>query len=267
MHLVKLEKLCRHALTIFCLFWPLQVIYAADIIGPDDLLRISVYGYDDLKTEVRVSAEGKITFPLAGEIEAASKSVFELEKAIADRLEKNGYIQNAQVNISVLERVSQQISVLGYVNRPGRYSLNSDSTVLDLIAMAGGINDMGDMKAVLSRTINGNRENQQLDLRAYLSKKSDLTNLKMQPGDLLFIPKAPVFYIYGEVQRPGSYRLEPDTTVVKALSIAGGLTLRGTENGIVIKRKDTSGQLHEIDAELSDGLSQEDVVYVKERWF
>ncbi len=240
---------------------------AADVIGSDDVLRISVYGYEDLKTETRVSADGRITFPLVGEIEATGKSNMELEKAIAERLSMKGFIQDAQVNVTVLERVSQQISVIGYVNKPGRYSLNTDSSILDLIAMAGGINDMGDMKAVLTRNAEGKPETMLLDLRIYLEGMKNIVPFKLQQGDLLYIPKAPMFYVYGEVQRPGSYRLEEDTTVVKSLSIAGGLTLRGSENRIVIKRKDETGKLNEIDAELSDDLMQEDVIYVKERWF
>jgi polysaccharide biosynthesis/export protein len=254
-------------LPLLLLLIPVKHSVAADIIGPDDVLRISVYGYEDLKTETRVSADGRITFPLIGEVEVTGKTSNELEKAITERLGQRGYIQDAQVNVTVLERVSQQISVIGHVNKPGRYSLNSESSILDLIAMAGGITDMGDMKAVLTRNVDGKPETMLLDLRVYLEDTKNIFPFKIQQGDLLYVPKAPVFYIYGEVQRPGSYRLEQEATVVKALSIAGGLTLRGAENSIVIKRKDESGKLNEIDAELSDAIMQEDVIYVNERWF
>ena len=240
---------------------------AADVIGPDDVLRISVYGYEDLQTETRVSAAGRITFPLVGEVDATGKTSMELEKSIAERLSQRGFIQEAQVNVTVLERISQQISVLGYVHKPGRYSLNSDSTILDLIAMAGGVTEMGDMKAVLTRNINGKPETMLLDLRVYLEDTKNIFPFKIKQGDVLFVPKAAMFYIYGEVQKPGSYRLEENTTVVKALSIAGGLTQRGTENDVTIKRKNDKGKLNEIDAELSDVVAQEDVIYVNERWF
>jgi polysaccharide export outer membrane protein len=258
---------CYPLLVALLLLLPMQQSTATNNIGPDDVLRISVYGYEDLKTETRVSADGRITFPLIGEVEASGKSSMELEKAIAGRLIDGGFIQDAQVTVTVLEHVSQQVSVLGYVKTPGRYPLNSDSSIVDLIAMAGGINDLGDSKVVVTRTVNGKQQKQELNLRVYLEDAESIAPFKMQKGDMVYVPKAPMFYIYGEVQHPGGYRIEPGISVVKALSIGGGLTLRGTENGIVIKRKDGSGALLEIDAELGDAVLKDDVIYVGERWF
>lgn len=266
---VKLQRFdARHSfLVAFLLLLPILKAHAANTIGPDDLLRISVYGYEDLITETRVSADGKITFPLIGEVVAGGKSTSELEKTIAVSLFEGSFIKDAQVNVTIIEQVSQQISVLGYVSKPGRYSLNSDSSIVDLIAMAGGINDMGDNKAVITRTVDGKPQKQELDLRVYLEADKNIEPFKMQQGDVVYVPKAPIFYIYGEVQKPGSYPIEPEISVVKALSIGGGLTLRGTENGIVIKRKTQSGALEEIDAELGDTVLENDVIYVGERWF
>ena len=258
---------CSPLLVAFLLLLPIQQSTAANNIGPDDVLRISVYGYEDLKTETRVSAEGHISIPLIGEVDASSKSSMELEKTIAARLIDGGFIQDAQVTVTVLEHVSQQVSVLGYVKNPGRYPLNSDSSIVDLIAMAGGINEMGDSKVVVTREVNGKPKKQELNLQIYLENAENVTPFKMQKGDMVYVPKAPMFYIYGEVQHPGGYRIEPEVSVVKALSIGGGLTLRGTENGIVIKRKDSSSALREIDAELGDAVLKDDVVYVGERWF
>ncbi len=257
----------RLLLMAFLLLLPIQQSVAAYNIGPDDMLRISVYGYEDLKTETRVSADGRITFPLIGEVQASGKSSMELEEAIAVKLIKGGFIHDAQVSVTVLEHISQQVSVLGYVNKPGRYPLDSDSSIVDLIAMAGGIHEMGDSKVIVTRTTDGKQQRQELNLHAYIEDPESLTPFKMQKGDAVFVPKAPLFYIYGEVQHPGGYRVEPEISVVKALSIGGGLTLRGTERGIIIKRKDTSGTLQEIDAKLSDPVLKDDVIYVDERWF
>ncbi|CAA9891405.1 Polysaccharide export protein EpsE [Candidatus Methylobacter favarea] len=245
----------------------IQPSTAANNIGPDDVIRISVYGYEDLKTETSVSTDGRITFPLIGEVEASGKTSRELEKAIAGSLIDKGFIQDAQVSVTVLEHISQQISVLGYINKPGRYTLNSDSSVVDLIAMAGGINDMGDSKAIITRSVGGKLQKYELNLRVYLEDAESIPPFKIQQGDVVYLPKAPMFYIYGEVQHPGGYRLEPDITVVKALPIAGGLTLSGTENGMVIKRKNESGALQEIDVDLSDAVLKDDVIYVDKRWF
>ncbi|MDO9269529.1 MAG: polysaccharide export protein EpsE [Methylobacter sp.] len=257
----------RYLLLMVLLVLSIQKSMAAYTIGPDDLLRISVYGYEDLRTEVRVSADGRITFPLIGEVAVNGKSSIELEEAIAVRLIEGGFVHDAQVNVTVLNHVSQQVSVLGYVNRPGRYPLDSDSSIVDLIAMAEGIDEMGDSKVIVTRTVDGKPQKQELDLKVYLEDVKGIAPFKMRQGDQVYVPKAPMFYIYGEVQRPGGYRVEPDISVVKALPMGGGLTLRGTENGIVIKRKDKSGALQEVDVELGDAVLKDDVIYVGERWF
>jgi len=257
----------RYLLLMGLLVLSIQQSIAAYNIGPDDVLNISVYGYDDLKTETRVSADGRITFPLIGEVNASGKTSIELEEAIAVRLIEGGFIHDAQVSVSVVNHVSQQVSVLGHVNRPGRYPLDSNSSVVDLIAMAEGIDELGDSKVIVTRTVNGKSQKQELDLKAYLEDVGDVVPFKMQQGDQVYVPKAPMFYIYGEVQHPGSYRVEPDASVMKALPLGGGLTLRGTENGITIKRKDKSGTLQEIDVDLDDAVLKDDVIYVGERWF
>jgi polysaccharide export outer membrane protein len=257
----------RYLLLMALLLLPIQQNIAAYNIGPDDVLRISVYGYDDLRTETRVSADGRITFPLIGEVVATGKSSIELEEAIALGLIKGGFIHDAQVSVSVINPVSQQVSVLGHVNRPGRYPLASDSSVVDLIAMAEGIDELGDTKVIVTRTVNGKPQKQELDLKAYLEDDGNVASFKMRQGDQVYVPKAPMFYIYGEVQHPGSYRVEPGASVMKALPLGGGLTLRGTENGITIKRKDKNGALNEIDVELGDAVLKDDVIYVGERWF
>jgi polysaccharide export outer membrane protein len=245
----------------------MQQSIAAYNIGLDDVLRISVYGYEDLRAEPRVSADGRITFPLIGEVVASGKSTRELEEAIAVRLISGGFIHDAQVSVSIMEKVSHQVSVLGYVNKPGRYPLSSDSSIVDLIAMAEGIGILGDNKMVVTRTVNGKAQKQELDLRNYLENGQNISPFKMRQGDVVYVPKASMFYIYGEVQRPGAYPIESGISVVKALPIGGGLTLRGTENGIVVKRKDGSGDLQEVDVELGDTVLKDDVIYVGERWF
>jgi polysaccharide export outer membrane protein len=255
-------------LVTLLLLSPVQQSMATNnAIGPDDVLRISVYGYEDLKSEPRVSPDGKITFPLIGEVLASGKSSIELEKIIAEGLINSGFIQNAQVSITVLDHVSQQVSVLGFVKNPGRYPLNSGSSIVDLIAMAGGVDAMGDDKVVVTRTVDSKPKKHELNLRVYLEAAESSLPFKMEQGDVVYVPKAPMFYIYGEVQHPGSYRLESDTSVVRTLSIGGGLTPRGTENDIIIRRKNENGALQEIDVKLKDSVLKDDVIYVGERWF
>jgi polysaccharide export outer membrane protein len=92
-------------------------------------------------------------------------------------------------------------------------------------------------------------------------------NLRLENGDVIFVQRAPVFYIYGEVQRAGSYRLEQGMTVMQALSVGGGMTPRGTDRGLKIRRRGSDGALRAIDARLTDLVQADDVVYVRESWF
>jgi len=244
-----------------------NTLRAEFIVGADDLIGISVYGYDDLKSEVRVSANGSISFPLIGKLHVAGLSTFKIEQLITNALTQGKFIKNAPVTVTVLENNSQRVSILGQVNKPGRYPLDSVTTLVDIIAMAGGIKDSGDETVILTHFKKGKAHKKTIDLYALLKSPDQNNLIRVRPRDRIFVPKAPLFYIYGEVQKPGGYKVARNMTVVKALSIGGGLTKIGTQNGIVIKRKDEEGVLQEIDVELTDPVLKEDVVFVKERLF
>ncbi|CAA9892544.1 Polysaccharide export outer membrane protein [Candidatus Methylobacter favarea] len=237
------------------------------IIGADDALQIKVYGYEDLTTETRVSAEGRITFPLIGEVVLGGDSTFAAERKISRLLSEGGFIQNAQVSVTISEYKSQQIPVLGYVNKPGLYPLESQSTVIDAIAMAEGITPLGEERAIITRHRDGKTIKQEVDLHNTLENSETNALFPIEKGDVIYIPKAPVFYIYGEVQHPGAYRLEPNMTVAQALSLSGGLTLRGTLRGIVIERRDSSGKSETVEVQLTDVVLKDNVVVVDERLF
>jgi polysaccharide biosynthesis/export protein len=259
----------------FLMVVQVKTAQAEYVIGADDALRIMVYGYEDLKTETRVSTDGRISFPLIGEVSVAGKTTFETERELARLLKSGGFIIDPQVTVMVTEYKSQQVSVLGQVHKPGRYNLESANTLVDVIAMAGGITDLGDEKVIVARrssegaiTSNiGSITRQEVNLREVFesSKKTEL--LPVQQGDIIYIPKASMFYIYGEVQRPGSYRIEPKLTVAQALSLGGGLTVRGTERDIIIKRTTEKTGIQNIDVKLTDLVQKDDVIVIDERWF
>jgi polysaccharide export outer membrane protein len=92
-------------------------------------------------------------------------------------------------------------------------------------------------------------------------------NFSVRNGDIIFVPRAPLFYIYGEVQRPGAYRLEKDMTVMQALSVGGGLNVRGTERGIRINRHNGDGKVTTIEIRMDDLVRENDVIFVKESLF
>ncbi|SFL84188.1 polysaccharide export protein EpsE [Rugamonas rubra] len=241
---------------------------AADILlGPGDVLKVSVYGSPDLGLETRVSESGAITFPLIGEVALGGLSVSSAEKKIASMLESGGFVRKAQVNMIVTSIQSQQVSVLGQVFRPGRYPLEGKRSVVDMLAVAGGINGDGGDSLTLIRKRGGKASKEVIDL-IQMVRSGDLErDVDLAANDIIYVERAPRFYIYGEVQRPGTFRLERSMTVVQALSTGGGLTPRGTERGMQIKRRDSQGVVQIINAKQDDLLQTDDVVYVKESLF
>jgi polysaccharide export outer membrane protein len=243
------------------------IVRAEYLIGTDDVLQIKVYGYDDLATSTRVSENGRIVFPLIGEIEVGGQTEFEAARKITQLLAKGGFIQNANVTVTVFEYKNQQVSVLGQVKAPGIYILKSKNTLIEMIAMAGGLAELGDDRVIITRLANGIPVKQEVNLRTTLESPEHGQTILIQRGDIIYVPKAPMFYIYGEVQRAGSFRLEPNMTVAQAVSLGGGLTPRGTLRGIMIKRRDANGISQEIEVELSDKVLKDDVVVIDERLF
>ena len=320
------------------------------VLGAGDLVKITVYGSQDLQTEARLSANGGITFPLLGDVDIGGISSAAAEKKLASLLEKGGFIKKAQVNLVVLQFQSQFISVLGDVYKPGRFPLDRPSTLSDVLAMAGGPSPNGsdmislirmedgkpvkqsfdlrnltnkadtsnnpllkrdDIIFVNGREVsilgqvgrpgkystasgvrnvldflaqaggitpggadtiivitkrNGKTEKREIDIDKLYQKGDTSVNFELADGDSIYVPRTPVFYIYGEVQRPGAFRLERNMNVAQALSTGGGLSQRGTERGIKVKRN-VDGKLQTLDVKSGDLLKADDIVFVGESLF
>lgn len=236
-------------------------------MGTGDVLRITVYGQPDLTTEARIGETGSITFPLIGEIKLVGSTPSQGEIEIARRLKKGGFILDPSVNLNIVQYRSQQISVLGRVNRPGKYTLEKVSQVSDALALAGGIVADGADTITLVHERDGKTEYRDIDVIALFKAGGETSNVLVGDGDIINVPRQAMFYIYGEVQRPGSYRLEQNMSLVQALSLGGGLTARGTQRGIRILRRDNKGVMQELPTQLSDPVTKDDVIYVKESLF
>lgn len=237
------------------------------VLGGGDVVKISVFGNADLAVETRVSESGFITMPLVGQVGVAGLSTAAAEMKIASMLERGGFVKKPQVNILVTALTSQQVSVLGQVNRAGRFPIDGRRSVLDLLALAGGISSEGGDVVTVIRKRDGKVGKDQVNTAELMQSTGMAGNFDVQGGDIIFVERAPRFYIYGEVQRPGALRLERQMTVLQALSAGGGLTPRGTERGLRVKRRDASGKLQTIDVKGDDLLQPNDVVYVKESLF
>jgi polysaccharide export outer membrane protein len=237
------------------------------VLGPGDVVKATVYGSPDLATETRVSEAGSMTFPLLGEVQVGGLTTQQAEKKIGGLLEKGGYLKKAQVNLLITTLASQQVSVLGQVNRPGRYPIEGRRKVLDLLAMAGGASAEGSDLVTLVRTRNGATTRETIDIVDMVRKGELNRDYEVAGGDIIFVERAPRAYITGEVQRPGPFRIERAMTVQQALSAGGGLTPRGTQRGLRVTRKDANGVAHTIDVKNDDLVQVDDVITVKESWF
>jgi polysaccharide export outer membrane protein len=242
-------------------------LYAAEVLlGPGDVVKMSVYGSPDLSVETRVSESGIMTVPLLGQVHVGGMSVAAAEKKIGGALEKGGYLKKAQVNLLITTLTSNQVSVLGQVNRPGRYPVEGKRKVLDLLAMAGGIGAEGGDTVDIVRTRDGKTAREIIDVVDIVRKGELDRDYEVSGGDVIFVERAPRAYVMGEVQRPGAVRIERGMTVQQAVSAGGGLTPRGSNSGWRITRRAGAG-MQTIDAKASDPVQVDDVITVRESWF
>lgn len=263
-----------HALTRILIFFSALLamnVFAQDNLdyplGPGDVLRVHVFQNPDLTTETRVSENGSITFPLIGGVEVGGLAIGAAEKKIANALKTGGFVRQPQVNIVLIQMRGNQVSVLGQVNRPGRFPLETLSRVSDMLAIAGGARIEGDDFAIVTGLRNGQPFRKVIDIPAlYLGEKSD-DDIILAGGDTIYVHRAPVFYIYGEAQRPGAYRIERGMTIMQALAQGGGPTVRGSEWRLRLHRKNADGIVQKTTPEMTDGIQSNDIIYVRESIF
>ena len=237
-------------------------------LGAGDVVRISVYQNPDLTLETRVAETGLLSFPLLGSIKIGGLGVTAAEKLIADGLRNGNFVKQPQVTLTVLQVRGNQASVLGQVNRPGRYPIEvADMRLTDLLAMAGGTAGTGADVVVVTGTRNGQAFRTEVDLPTVFAAGGQAKDLLIINGDNVWVDRQPLVYIYGEAQRPGPMHLERGMTLMQALATGGGLTQRGTEKGIRVHRKSADGGVDVITPKLDDKLRDGDVVYVRESLF
>ena len=238
------------------------------VLGAGDVVRITVFQNADLSLEARVSEGGSISYPLLGVVKLGGLSVQQAERAIADGLRNGQFVRQPQVGILVLQVRSNQASVLGQVNRPGRYPIEvTGMRMTELLALAGGVATTGSDIVSLTGSRNGQPMRVLIDLPTLFGANNSVNDPVVQNGDMVYVDRMPLVYVYGEVQRPGALRLERGMTVLQGLAASGGLTQRGTEKGIRLHRKNADGKVQIVQPVMDDKILDGDVLYVRESLF
>lgn len=245
------------------------------IVGPQDVLSITLFDQQDLSGKYTVEADGTFTFPLIGRVKAGGQTLRDIEGTLRAQL-ADGYFKNPQVSVSVEQYRSRRVYVLGEVRLPGTVPLAGDMTLIEALARAGSATGDAADEVLIVRSTNGgaggpilpdNAGAQVLRVDIKELQGGRLSeNASLRDGDTVFVPRAELVYAFGQVKSPGAYSLRRDTTVLQVLSLAGGVTDRGAVGRIRIVRV-VKGKRSELRAKLEDVVLAGDTVIVPERFF
>jgi polysaccharide export outer membrane protein len=231
-------------------------------IGPGDMLKITVWGHDDLSKEYPVTLDGKVPFPLIGAVPAAGLTTSELARRLRDLLEKD-YLVNPQVIVAVKDYLSSKVHVLGEAEKPGLFYLTGPTTLLEILSKAGGLSKSAGKDLVLVRAepgkgpgVAGSTVLLRLDVRR-IQAGDVKENILLQNGDMMFVPKASAFFVLGEVNKAGTFALDKETSVLEAITLAGGFSGSAAPSGVKVLRRNAEGKQETISIDLSGAVPRD----------
>lgn len=254
------------------------------VIGPQDALLITSYDQVDLSGTFTVEADGTFTYPFIGRVSVGGLTLRGVEEELERRL-RDGFFRNPQLSVGIAEYRSQSVFVVGEVRAPGTYVLTGDMSLIEALARAGSTLPSAGSEVLIVRPADqsagrsvsnagsdgpllpdeANSEVTRVDLQQLQS--GQLTrNMALRDGDTIFVPRAETIYVFGQVRNPGAYPIQTGTTVLQALSLAGGVTDRGATGRVRIVRL-VNGEEQEIDVELGHEVQAGDTIVVPERFF
>jgi polysaccharide export outer membrane protein len=276
-------RLIGAAAAVFCVWASVlaaqpQVSVTTDyVIGAQDVLTITSYDQADMSGKFTVEADGTFTFPMIGRVKAGGLTLRGLEAAIKTQLKDDGYFRNPQITVAVDTYKSQKVFIVGEVRTPGTYPLSGNMNLVEALARAGSTLPTASGEAVIVHAgenasgptmpvSDDMKDLVRVNLRD-LEKGTLTSNAALRDGDTVFVPRAQSIYVFGQVKNPGAYAMQQtDTTVLQALSLAGGVTDRGTTSRIKIVRI-VNGDKKELKVKLTDLVQAGDTVIVSERFF
>ncbi len=234
--------------------------------GPGDVLKIIVYDNDDLTAKVRISDTGTIVMPLLGKINISKLTIDQITEKIT-KLLADGYLVNPQVNVFVEAYRSKKVVVLGNVRNPGIIELSGPITFLELVSRSGGLAKDAGGTATIQRAQGKNEKLIVIDLKALIETGDLSQNMMISDGDTVFVSKAGMCYITGEVKNPGTYPCGDRATVLKLVALSGGFTGKAAKKGVNIVRIIDNKKTVLEDVDLYTPLEHNDVVVVPESFF
>jgi polysaccharide export outer membrane protein len=248
------------------------------LVGPQDVLLITVWDQADLSGKFTVEADGSFNFPLIGRVQAGGLTLRAIEAELRGKL-ADGYFKNPQLTVSVDTYRSQRVFIVGEVRVPGTYTLTGDMSLIEALSRAGSTTPGASTEAIIVHVPEGKvasgpvlpgqsdaAQTMHVDLNE-LQSGGAAKNVTLRDGDTIFVPRAETIYVFGQVKNPGSYPLQSkETTVMQALSLAGGVTDRGSTSRLKIVRV-VKGVKKEIKVKLADLVQPGDTLVVPERFF
>lgn len=233
-------------------------------IGPADLLEIKVFEADELSTTVRVSSRGFITLPLLGSVKVTDVTARQAEERIERMLMDGGYLNEPGVSVYISEHRSKQISIVGEVNKPGNYELLGSQSLIDALAMSGGLAAGAGRSAYLTRTNrDGSRQAYLVDLDEILQSGNAELNIDLRPGDVLYVASSGNVFLEGAVRNPGSVPIKTgETTLSQAITAAGGIASYADPGDVRVLRHHGRGkrEIIQVDLEAIRSGSAEDPI-------
>jgi len=244
------------------------------VVGPQDVLKVTVFDEPQLSGTFRVDTDGAFTYPFLGRIKAVGQTLRTIEGELG-RLLADGYVRRPQVAIEVEQYRSRSIFVVGEVRSPGKYALSGEMTLIEALAQAGSTTQSAGAEVLVLHPADAGAATElepgatppgrttRVNL-ADLQSGKVLNDVMLREGDTVFVPKAERFFVTGHVRSPGAYVFERGMTVLQAISLAGGLSDKGSDRGIKIVRV-VNGQKREIGVKVGDLIQANDTLVVRQR--
>ena len=229
------------------------------LLGPGDMVEVAVLGRNDYLVRVQVQVDGTVQLPLINDVPAANRTVLQFRSDVRAALIAGGFFTDPAVSVTVASYASRYITVLGEVATPGIVPIDRAYHLSEVLARVGGTRPTAADQITLTHS---DGQSSTLDMVA-VATGNPAQDVTVSPGDRIYVAAAPQFYIYGQVNAPGSYRLDRNMTLRMALARGGGLTAQGSERRVKVIR-DGQEMLHFDPNAL---LRPADTVVVGERFF